>query len=462
MKIGERQGRKRQSSHRDRKHGPPPLKPDVMAQAEHTFPPKFWARFVKRYWEKRPLVIKQPFTTPFITSEETFAGLVASSEEYRAGGDRALNVYVEYAQLIAEVWKHLPVPDDGSVAGYKERVTEQFRGQRFGLVAGDFQVYSAQLWLRLRTFLRGLYEVIGIPGAHTNSAVFIGTYEKTPLGLHEADASNFIFVIEGRKRLRVWPSETLQRQGVVTHSLDYERFMGQSIALEGEPGDVIYWPSKYWHIGESVDGGLAVSLSVAIFMEAELPVDLSRAGEIVEERLSAYRGAKTYPLKPDSLRTSVRKLPRMSERVVGALRNASQDSQVHQTLQVNWMNCLTRFGFASVPPPLPRRALDDDEIVRGDPNYPILWLPTENDEIICSANGHSFSITAHPKVLKLLERINSGEACSVGQLMHEHAGAARLGQAEFMLTREDIRALLEKLYSLHAMQATAIKYSVNS
>jgi hypothetical protein len=160
--------------------------------------------------------------------------------------------------------------------------------------------------------------------------------------------------IEGRKRLRVWPSEVLRRQGVVTHSLDYERFLDDSVALEGEPGDVIYWPSNYWHIGESVDGGLAVSLSLAIFLNDELPVDLSPAAEIVEERLGAYRGAKTFPLNPRRLRGSVRKLPRMSERVAGALHKAGQDRQLQQALQVDWMNSVTRFGLARVSPPLPR------------------------------------------------------------------------------------------------------------
>jgi 50S ribosomal protein L16 3-hydroxylase len=445
MKTG---GRKRE---KHPKPGPSLAEPDLMTHGEHTLPPKFWARFVKRYWEKRPLVIKQPFSTPLINSEETFAGLVASSDEYRAKGESSLNVYLEYALLIAEVWKHLPVADDRSVAGYAERLTGQFGGRRFGLVAGDFHVYSPQLWLRLRTFLRGLYEVIGIPGTQTNSAIFLGNYEKTPLGLHEADASNFIFVIEGRKRLRVWPSEVLRRRGVVTHSLDYEKFLDDSIALEGEPGDLIYWPSNYWHIGESVDGGLAVSLSVAIFQDDELPVDFSPAAEIVGKRLEAYRGAKTFPLKPRRLGSRVRKLPRMSERVTGALHKASQNSQLQQALQVNWLNSLTRFGFARVSPPLPRRALDNDEIVRGDPNHPIMWLSTSDGEIICSANGHSFLITAHPKILKLLECLNRGLPHRVKQLAEDHAGAVNLGKIKLEASPDDIRAILERLCSLRAI-----------
>src|SRR4051812_17046820 len=114
MNVGERPVGKRRGTRQSRRHGKTPLKPDVTAQSDHTFTPKFWERFVKHYWEKRPLVIKQPFTTPFIAPDETFVGLLASSEQYRAGESDALNVYIEYAQLIAEVWKHLPVPQDRS------------------------------------------------------------------------------------------------------------------------------------------------------------------------------------------------------------------------------------------------------------------------------------------------------------------------------------------------------------
>lgn len=414
--------------------------------------PEFWSRFVEQYWEKRPLVIKHPFALPPVTPEETFAALVKASNQYRAAEwSSSLGFYIEDALLIPDLERYLPARDDRSTAGYAERVTRQLHDRRFGLMVENFHVYDAQIWLRLREFLRGLYEFTGIPGDHNKTGLFLGNYEKTPVGLHEGGSSNFKFVIEGRKRLRVWPGEVFRQKRNIAHTHDYERFLDQSIVLEGEPGDLIYWPSGYWHIGESVDGALAVSLSLALFMNPRPSMDMSQTIETVEELLKDSKDTEIYPLQPDKLQESANKLPRLVKQVTEAFRAAHRKTQVQQALQVQWMNRVTGFGFISVPPPLSHRALDENEVVRCDPNYPVVWLPANDDEIICSANGHAFSVTAHPKILKLLKRLNSGEPYRVKQLLKEHAGTGEVGKVKFKASAEDIRVILEKLYSLRAI-----------
>jgi len=39
------------------------------------------------------------------------------------------------------------------------------------------------------------------------AALFFGDYEKTPFALHDGESSNFKFVIEGRKKLQLWPDK---------------------------------------------------------------------------------------------------------------------------------------------------------------------------------------------------------------------------------------------------------------
>ena len=72
-----------------------------------------------------------------------------------------------------------------------------------------------------------------------------------------------------------------------------------------------------------------------------------------------------------------------------------------------------------------------------------------------SANGHAFSVAAHPHILKLLERLNSGEACAVKNLMEEYAGTVVVDNTELEAAPEDIQALLVKLYSLRAITIVA-------
>ena len=200
--------------------------------ASFALAPEFWAHFVEHYWEQRPCVIKQPFVTPLATPAATFEGLV--QEQYRVSAEAvSMGFYIESAQLLAEVWKFIPESGDQSLAGYAARVTRQLQGRRFGLIVEDFQEHAARLWLRICEFLRSLYPFTGLPGTDAKALVFLGNYEKTPFGLHDGNSSNFAFVVAGRKRLRVWPAECLRAQPGIEHTLDYERFLDDSIAQGG-------------------------------------------------------------------------------------------------------------------------------------------------------------------------------------------------------------------------------------
>jgi hypothetical protein len=51
----------------------------------HTLSADFWAHFAEYHWEKSPLLIKQPFANPLVTSAHLFDGLLKARERYRAG-----------------------------------------------------------------------------------------------------------------------------------------------------------------------------------------------------------------------------------------------------------------------------------------------------------------------------------------------------------------------------------------
>ena len=107
--------------------------------------------------------------------------------------------------------------------------------------------------------------------------------------------------------------------------------------------------------------------------------------------------------------------------------------------------------FQSAPAPLPAQHLGDHAVVRGLPEYPVIWKRVENDELICSANGHAFSLTASPRNLALLERLNRGGSHPVDGLIADHSGSSEAHGVEFETTAADVRALLEKLVRLRAI-----------
>ena len=417
--------------------------------SRYALSPEFWAQFAEQYWEKKPLVLKKPFTAQLVTSKEIFQTLAnAGSTERKDWGFR---FYVEQALREAEVAKHLPALSDGSLSGYAERVTLKLKGGQFALVVDHYHKHDVQTWLRLREFLRGLYGVVGVPVPLSLGAVFVSNNERSPFGIHKDRHGAFTFVVEGGKRILAWPDEVFRDRSDVWGSLEYERFLKEAIRLEGKPGDLIYWPSSYWHVAESI-GGFSLTLAVPVFPQFDGGSDIfSHVTKTIESRLKMTEEMRVYSSHPDRLQKSADKAPKVVKLVLKTLREVSRSAEVSRDLRIAWLNRVTSFGFASVPAPRPHHTLKDDDLVRGQPQYPVVWLTQEDDEIICSANGHCFSICAHPNILKLLKRLNRGETLRVERVVAEYAGTASADGVEFEALPEDIRALLEKLYSLRAI-----------
>jgi hypothetical protein len=352
-----------------------------------------WDRIAKEYWERRPVRIKHPFRHAIISPKEMFAAVVDAAARYSKDERNAVLAFqIEGKRVEADPRKFFPRRSDQTLSRYADRLAQMLRGRRFALIIEEIQMEAPRVWLRFREFLYGLARAGRVP-ARVKASVFVGNYKITPAGLHRGNSANFKFVVQGRKKLHLWPDKLFRAEKNLARTLDVGRLLPSATTLEGRPGDIIYWPSDRWHVGECV-GGLAVSVSLALY---------------VKERP-----------------------PGTSDRVA----------------RLNWT---TSSGFACVPPPLPRRALHDRTVVRINPDFPIKCLPDRNAEIICSANGYAFTVTAHPGVLKLLRQLNTGGRFRVAQLIRQHAGDFQSGRILFSAKQKDIRALLEKLYSLRAL-----------
>lgn len=432
----------------DRMTAPTPhwLEPPRSASG-HALPNDFWASFYRTHWEKVGAVMVQPFAKPLAAPGELFTALVAAGDRLRAG-DRSVRVEfcIEHAQQLADVGQYLPTQADGSSAGYAERMTAKLEGRRFGLVVEDVQAHDAALWQRLRDFLRGLYAHTGLPGDAAKATVFLGNYDRTPFGLHRGNSGNFMFVVDGEKRMRTWPDAFFRGKEDLTHRLAYEHYNADSIVMDAEPGDVIYWPSDYWHIGESVDGGLSSAVSLALFMSPRSSADMvAHAARLVDrQRASSMPAAGSADNSMSSIDDEV-------ERRVAALRVACDDPRFARAARVSAMNRVTAYGFERSPAPLADVVLAPHAVVRCDANASLLWAHAEGDEIICSANGSAFGISASPKIIALLDRMNGGLAERVDTLTREHAGTVVADGVEFETTADDIHRLLEKLVSLRVL-----------
>lgn len=422
------------------------------AGPDFSLPEEFWTAFAKENRNRSPLRLERPFAAPLVSPEEVYRAVASASDRFKVNPLKGpMGFFIENAMVHGEPRPYLPGSEDTSLERYVARVAGILGGRRFALRLGEYASFDEATWFRLRDFLRPYFDVVGIPASRTHVALFLGDYAQTPFGIHRDFHETFVFVVSGRKRFRAWPGGYFAEGSSITGSLTYDAYLGDGTTLEGGPGDVLYWPSDHWHVGESVDG-LNISLSLAVTPDSGRPMRmLMRAWDDAGERLEASGRSAGPLLHPGRLQAGANRVSKSVESVGASLRDLVDGETLQDSVKSAWLDRATSLGIEGAPPPLPWRTLKDGDLLRADPRYPVLSLPAGNDRMICSANGHSFSIAAHPGIRTMLGELNRGRACRVGDLIERYSGSVRAGGVEIEALPEGIRDVLEKLASLRAV-----------
>ena len=413
----------------------------------------FWANFIKRNWGRKPLVIKNPFSVPMSTTEESFLALRNAWDKFeQAGAQVQWKFYKGDDGFMLEGYKisgYVPGTSDQSLDDYAKRIDTKLKGERFGLVLHDLQAYHPQFYLRMREFLSGLATQVRVRW-RAMPGLFVGNYEQTPFGIHQDPANVFAFVIEGRRRIYLWPEGYFRDSFDRVRASDFAKLRRDATILEGEPGDVLYWPGRYWHVGESLDD-LAIGISVAL-----VPVQLSsfivgainhQIGEFLHPTLTTDGG---FPQAATDVEESPEMIAAALKRAAKLLKRTRDDSDFIQSVQVSWLDYMSGGGSEPSPPPLPLETLDDNCLIGGTPEIPIVWITSDN-QIVCSVNGNSILLPAAPAIIGLLTELNGGATLRVRDLIKKYTGASRRNGVQFKTTKDGLRFLLSKLYSLRAI-----------
>ena len=405
-----------------------------------------WQQFVEHHWERDPIVLKSPFQHPLLTPEELFDALIAAAEAFSASRNvQYRSTHIRFSRrhtaVITDVGRFLPTRDDGSAMGYFHRLEQCLRGEPFELIVNECQEHSLPLWDRLSSFLRSLYHLVGLPARTAEVALFLRNHEKTSFGVHRDDASVFLFPLQGRKRILAWRPEVFASTNV-TSTLEYEQFRDEAIILEGEPGDVLYWPSTHWHIGEA-DPGASITANLGLHVVARPEEELWSAMRLTGHgRVTVPMASRCLPCPPYDLQERAPRLPTTWQEWLRALQEATLDGSLAKALQLVWVNRVTGRGFTHCPSPQRPEPVHEEAVVRA--LTPIVWIPWSTEKIACSANGHAFAITSTPGVLPLLEHLSRGTPHSVQHLLDVCAG-------EELEERAFLCAVLARLVALRAV-----------
>jgi 50S ribosomal protein L16 3-hydroxylase len=428
-----------------------------------------WDTFVRRYWNKRPVLYQGTSASPFELADVFDAAAGATrgylKQSYATDSRSNLQFTIDrQQQIFLEPW--LPREADGSLQAYEDRILGRLGSRKYALIVASLYSSGFRLWSKERAFFSELWRRVGMPLSGAITTLFHGNYEHSPVGVHLDRFTTFLFALKGRKRMRFWPKKPWSAP--VSTMLDYAPYLKESFVAEVEPGDILYWPSSYYHVGESAGGEVATSVNVGI-PRTEHPtvyyVDDLLRGTIDELSLSEqeWRNTRLAKVGASPLARGVLtrqgalspELPRALQAAVGAFREVSRRRETLSHIQVTWLKRLTAGGFEPVPPAARKGRLEDEDRVRVDPRFPILFEQSEAGRWICAANGHALRGAGSVKAAaRLFETLNSGRELRVGALLRPfRSGVERKRGATDVVaaTREGMRTVLERLQGLRAL-----------
>jgi len=384
---------------------------------DYSLSDSFWRAFTATVWNRKPVVFRQPFASPIATENEVYDALLNQLSQQAADPDRDayenLSFHIDNARLQSGLRRYLPQTSDRSLARYAARMQQNLKG-RFGLTAGNFHIpLGWDAWNRFRKFLSGLYRHAGVPGSYAEAVLFLGNYENSPQGVHLDDADVFCFVVSGRKRIRLWPARTFSGHPKLTRlsRREYSPHLASSICLDGEPGDVLYWPASYWHVGES-SGGVDASISLALHYGDNLPRRLNPAfAQIVGDAVSHVTTSHTPRYRPgDSSR---------EDAIVKIVARETTWRNLRMSLERTRLESKSAFGFSDTLPGISGPGLDSNRTLRVDPRLPIEYKRLGREMIVAVA-GRSFVMPFTSQIRSLFDTLNVGEQLLIKDIFRKY------------------------------------------
>jgi|GEM_PF-4025685 len=363
------------------------------------YPFPTWRDFIAENWERKPISFRDP-DSGLCNESAVFEGLMCAADELRAGSirdHRDVSFHLANAVII-DPGPYLPLCSD-SLGDYLARMETSLGNQPFALLVNNFQEFSPRLCFHMRLFARNLFEHLGmLPAGTVSSHVMLARYAVSPFAVHKDPNSVFTFMIRGKKTLRVWPFEVFadrtqqpfaKHRQLNLYDFNYLPFQETGIPLSGEHGDVLYWPSTYWHVGETDGDSVHISLHLTFDLHSEPrgeAVDLLH--KVVEESLSEADWHSGYPFR-NICESGLVHPPNELMQALRTLTHAAQDA-IEDSVKALWLSRMSAQGFWTVARRSSNTAITTVDatgtILQGDPIFPAYWAVSDGN-LMLAAHG---------------------------------------------------------------------------
>jgi hypothetical protein len=139
-----------------------------------------------------------------------------------------------------------------------------FKDSKFGMIINAGEKFNLKLSKNIALKTKPLLEKIGFPREGINFSIFIGNYDKTPLGIHKDPLGEDVMHFHlgpGNKTMYTWNKkafEKLTKKGGFDRK-DTESLIQYADEFPFEEGDIYFMPEGEYHIGKQEGLSIAVT-----------------------------------------------------------------------------------------------------------------------------------------------------------------------------------------------------------
>ncbi len=426
----------------------------------------FWESFVPSYWQKKATVFKNAKTPLDWGNESSFFNLLIEYFErsyHSPIGPQQKNkivVTIRGEQINGDISPYLPLKSDSSLQAYHRRMLE-LSDSNYSLYLTNFYTANFQLWHAQREFVHGLQQCVGLPSAGIGSDVFMGHYPQTAFGVHCDPMDVFYTPVLGKKRYRIWDKEYVSKHPEIVGKTEYQEHLEQSIIIEGEPGDLIYWPSRSFHIAE---GTHELTVAMGTFYDLRQSTEMlsfnclysamERTGKVPPARIIHPDSKISFdPTQPTE---SASKPPPELEKSRESLINLLQSPQYRDAEKIFWQKTVSTSGLNISAPLNKQSSFAPSSTIQVNPKYPILGTLLESDKVYCIfANGYVHQTVPHPFIHALIMELNKGDVHQIQPLTEQFSGSFEFQGQQLDLAPEIVANLLNFIIMANGAQITS-------
>lgn len=420
-------------------------------------------RFAQSFWEQAPCVLSSAFCGNSISEDDFFQVIVRYSNEYRSNNSKAqprlyidgeLQHWESFSQLVADL---LPQEADRTFCEYDDRVKNQLDHREYTFNLGNIHQFDRDYWGTVCAFLQELYRFVGLPtdwNGWVDTGAFFGSYRTTPFGVHWGPMSVFTFPCVGTKVFRGWDNNYVTDHPTLEGAHEYSEHLTRSTVLDGTPGDVIYWPAKFWHTAERDTPSFTAAWSIGVWYNhpnasrASRMMNIARAliDEAVCENLLPRWDIENKVGDGDfCVRDFVSAEQENWRLLVSQLDGLAKEGELQRRLLIEMIRQVSACGFTAIPDPISDGPqVTADSICEVDERFPIHLAQIEN-KVFVACGGYALEL--------------EGETCDVerviGHLGRESSFRVNISEGDDCVANES--QIVSVLESLRRMGGIRVK-----